>query len=64
METIICAAKLSGVDRSLFPLQKYLQAMSEDELVKRLVSGPQVILRDLKLEWNRRHPEDPILPAI
>jgi hypothetical protein len=52
------------VDRSLFPLQKYLQAMSEDELVKRLVSGPQVILRDLKLEWNRRHPEDPILPAI
>jgi hypothetical protein len=52
------------VDRSLFPLQKYLQAMSEDELIKQLVSGPQVILRDLKLEWNRRHPEDPILPAI
>jgi hypothetical protein len=34
--------------------------MSEDELVKQLVSGPQVILRDLKIEWNRRHPEDPI----
>jgi hypothetical protein len=49
LETIICAAKLSGVDRSLFPLQKYLQAMSEDELIKQLVSGPQVILRDLKL---------------
>jgi len=37
-----------------------LESKTDDELIELLLSAPLDVLIFVKLEWNRRHPEDKI----